>query len=161
MSVTVEGPYGCFDFKDEQPRQIWVGAGIGITPFIAKLKQRAEVSDDKIIDLFHTTSDFDESALEQLTSDAKAAGVNLHLLVSSKDGRLNAEVFVLQFHSGILQVFGFVDHKDLVRLYVKILSLITYKQNVSTKKFSKCVNCSLNAACVCLMLHKLHKAFKL
>ncbi|QDF29323.1 ferredoxin reductase family protein [Halarcobacter anaerophilus] len=91
MSVTVEGPYGCFDFKDEQPRQIWVGAGIGITPFIAKLKQRAKVSDDKIIDLFHTTSDFDESALEQLTSDAKAAGVNLHLLVSSKDGRLNAE----------------------------------------------------------------------
>lgn len=91
MSVTVEGPYGCFDFKDEQPRQIWVGAGIGITPFIAKLKQRAKVLDDRIIDLFHTTSDFDESALEQLTSDAKAAGVNLHLLVSSKDGRLNAE----------------------------------------------------------------------
>jgi predicted ferric reductase len=23
MAVTVEGPYGCFDFDDEKPRQIW------------------------------------------------------------------------------------------------------------------------------------------
>lgn len=91
MPVTVEGPYGCFDFNDEQKHQIWVGAGIGITPFIAKLKQRGKVSDGKVIDLFHTTSDFEESAINQLTADAKAAGVNLHVLVSSKDGRLNAE----------------------------------------------------------------------
>jgi hypothetical protein len=41
MPVTVEGPYGCFDFDDEKPRQIWVGAGIGITPFVARMKQLA------------------------------------------------------------------------------------------------------------------------
>jgi predicted ferric reductase len=37
----VEGPYGCFDFEDGQPHQIWIGAGIGITPFVARMKQRA------------------------------------------------------------------------------------------------------------------------
>ena len=37
MPVTVEGPYGCFTFDDTPPRQIWVGGGIGITPFIARL----------------------------------------------------------------------------------------------------------------------------
>lgn len=31
MPVTVEGPYGGFDFDDGLKRQIWIGAGIGIT----------------------------------------------------------------------------------------------------------------------------------
>ncbi|WP_324187589.1 FAD-binding oxidoreductase [Thiomicrorhabdus heinhorstiae] len=42
MSVSVEGPYGCFDFSGRQPRQIWIGAGIGITPFIASMKYLAQ-----------------------------------------------------------------------------------------------------------------------
>lgn len=91
MTVTVEGPYGCFDFKDEQPHQIWVGAGIGITPFIAKLKQRALASETISVDLFHPTADFDKVAMDKLTADAKAAGVNIHLLVSGRDERLSAE----------------------------------------------------------------------
>lgn len=91
MPVTVEGPYGCFDFDDAQPRQIWVGAGIGITPFIARLKQRAATSDAKTIDLFHPTAEFDQAAIDRLTADAEAAGVRMHLLVSPKDGRLNGE----------------------------------------------------------------------
>jgi len=91
MPVTVEGPYGCFDFEDAQPHQIWVGAGIGITPFIARLKHRAATPDAKTIDLFHPTADFEQAAIDRLTADAKAAGVRLHLLVDSKDGRLNGD----------------------------------------------------------------------
>lgn len=91
MPVTVEGPYGCFDFEDAQPRQIWVGAGIGITPFIARMKQRARVPDARAVDLFHPTADFDQTAIDRLTADAAAAGVRLHLLVDARDGRLNGE----------------------------------------------------------------------
>jgi predicted ferric reductase len=91
MPVTVEGPYGCFDFDDAQPRQIWIGAGIGITPFVARLKQRAATPDAKTIDLFHPTAEFEQAAIDRLTSDAAAAGVCLHLLVDGKDGRLNGE----------------------------------------------------------------------
>ncbi|MDR0777218.1 MAG: ferric reductase-like transmembrane domain-containing protein [Azonexus sp.] len=91
MPVTVEGPYGCFDFEDAQPRQIWVGAGIGITPFIARLKQRAATPEAKTIDLFHPTAEFDQAAIDRLKADAEAAGVRLHLLVDGKDGRLNGE----------------------------------------------------------------------
>jgi predicted ferric reductase len=91
MPVTVEGPYGCFDFQDAQPQQIWVGAGIGITPFIARLKQRAAAPERRTIDLFHTTADFDQNAIDRLTADAKAANVRLHLLVDAKDGYLNGE----------------------------------------------------------------------
>ena len=91
MPVTVEGPYGCFNFEDAQPHQIWVGAGIGITPFVARLKQRAAVRDARTIDLFHPTADFDQAAIDHLTADAAAADVRLHLLVDGKDGRLNGE----------------------------------------------------------------------
>lgn len=91
MPVTVEGPYGCFDFEDAQSQQIWVGAGIGITPFIARMKHRASATDDRVVDLFHPTADFDQNAIDRLSADAAAAAVRLHVLVDSQDGHLNGE----------------------------------------------------------------------
>lgn len=91
MPVTVEGPYGCFDFEDAQQHQIWIGAGIGITPFVARLKHRAANPNTRRIDLFHPTADYEQAAIDRLTADADAAGVRLHLLVDGKDGRLNGE----------------------------------------------------------------------
>lgn len=89
--VTVEGPYGCFTFEDDCPRQIWVGGGIGITPFIARLKDMAAHPADtrKTVWLFHTTAERDDRALEKLEADAKAAGVTLRILVDDRDGRLD------------------------------------------------------------------------
>lgn len=86
MEVTVEGPYGCFTFDDDQPRQIWIGAGIGVTPFIARMKHLARNPDGKQIDLFHPTADESAEALAKLAADAKAAGVRLHVLISPRDG---------------------------------------------------------------------------
>ena len=91
MPVTVEGPYGCFTFRDRKPRQIWVGGGIGITPFIARMKQLAKAKDTHEIDLFHTTKDFEQDAIDKLTADARAAGIRLHVLVDAKDGQLSAD----------------------------------------------------------------------
>lgn len=91
MSIDLEGPYGCFDFRDGRARQVWVGAGIGITPFVARLKELSAEPGEKAIDLFHTTSETDPVALDKLKADAAAAGVRLHLMVSHKDGRLDAE----------------------------------------------------------------------
>lgn len=91
MPVTVEGPYGCFDFEDTQPHQIWIGAGIGITPFIARLQHRAVNPPTRTVDLFHPTADYDQAAIDRLTADAEAAGVQLHLLVDGKNGRLNGQ----------------------------------------------------------------------
>ena len=91
LAVTVEGPYGCFTFDDVQPRQIWIGAGIGITPFIARLKELARTPGTTTIDLFHPTADVDPAALEHLRADAHAAGVQLHIVIDSQDGRLDGE----------------------------------------------------------------------
>ncbi|HWT16525.1 MAG TPA: ferric reductase, partial [Patescibacteria group bacterium] len=86
-----EGPYGCFDFNDGHPRQIWIGAGIGITPFIARMKQRAAMSDGKTIDLFHPTAELEQAAIDRLIVDAAAAAVRLHVLVSPRDGVFDGE----------------------------------------------------------------------
>ncbi|PTE22480.1 ferric reductase [Cereibacter changlensis JA139] len=90
QSVTIEGPYGRFTFDDGMKRQIWIGGGIGITPFIARMKHLARMPDDRAeqIDLFHTTRDFDAVALAALAADAEAAGVTLHLMVDERDGLL-------------------------------------------------------------------------
>ena len=95
--ITVQGPYGCFTFDDDAPRQVWIGGGIGITPFLARLE---ELADQRIrnpsqpalaVDLFHTTREFDDEVLARLQTRAKAAGVKLHLLVDARDGYLTPE----------------------------------------------------------------------
>ncbi|MGO4171863.1 ferredoxin reductase family protein [Bosea sp. TAF32] len=97
QNVKVEGPYGCFDFVDSQPRQIWIGAGIGITPFIARMKYLAQgrsACPDQPppeVDLFHPTTDVDETALSKLKADAEAANIRLHIFVSGRDGRLTGD----------------------------------------------------------------------
>jgi len=96
--VVVEGPYGCFTFEDDASRQIWIGGGIGITPFIARMKQIAQGQKTGVstppaqeIHLFHPTADYSEEAIAKLKADAKAANVHLHVLHDRRDGRLSGE----------------------------------------------------------------------
>lgn len=89
--VTVEGPYGRFDFGGTQPRQIWVAGGIGITPFIARLQALAQQPDQRPVDLFYSTAEPDQEFIQRLNALAERAQVKLHVLVSGRDGRLNAE----------------------------------------------------------------------
>lgn len=96
LEVTVEGPYGRFDFEDGRERQIWVGAGIGITPFIARMQQLARSGSALAgrglqVDLFHSTAQRDEAALARLKREAAEAGIRLHVLVDAEDGLLDGE----------------------------------------------------------------------
>lgn len=99
MPIEIEGPYGCFDFDDDRPVQIWIGGGIGITPFIARIKdiiQKREQGEQetRAIHLFHSTREVDEVAFGELRRDAEKAGVTLHLFIDAKDGFLTADRIV-------------------------------------------------------------------
>ncbi len=89
--VSVEGPYGRFDFEDDRPTQIWVGAGVGITPFIGRMQQLARQGSSKRVHLFHTTEDVSEAALARIRADADAAGVTLHLTLSRQDPLIDGD----------------------------------------------------------------------
>ncbi|MDR2214006.1 MAG: ferric reductase-like transmembrane domain-containing protein [Pseudomonadales bacterium] len=95
QAVRVEGPYGCFTFDDDRPYQIWIGGGIGITPFIARMEHLSLRKDNpdwpagQSIYLFHSTADVDDEALHKLSADAQAANIQLHILVDDRDGRLS------------------------------------------------------------------------
>ncbi|OJX65810.1 ferric reductase-like transmembrane domain-containing protein [Magnetospirillum sp. 64-120] len=93
QAVSVEGPYGRFTFKDDRPRQIWVGGGIGITPFLARARQLAagQGRPGQQIDLIHTTVEEDAQALAELHGLADQAGIRLHVMVDGRDGRLDGE----------------------------------------------------------------------
>tara|TARA_R110002049_G_scaffold215485_1_gene386963 strand:+ start:1392 stop:2750 length:1359 start_codon:yes stop_codon:yes gene_type:complete len=119
----VEGPYGCFTFTDDAKRQIWIGGGIGITPFISRMKYLFHNPKAQPIDLFHCTSEIEPDALNKLTTDATAANVNLHVIIDSRDGQLNGEKIrklVPDWKSASVWFcgpigFGKALHKDLLK----------------------------------------------
>lgn len=94
MKVTLEGPYRNFTFDDDCSSQIWIGAGIGITPFVAKMGELAQQNSHKQIDLFYITSSLEAEVENQLKADASAANINLHIHPTSEFGRLS--VYELQ-----------------------------------------------------------------
>lgn len=89
--ATVEGPYGRFHFESGKPRQIWVAGGIGITPFIARMQDLAKHPGGQPVDLFYSTAAPDEGFIARVRQLAADAGVALHLVVSQRDGKLDAE----------------------------------------------------------------------
>lgn len=90
--VRVEGPYGQFNFRKNARRpssgQIWIGGGIGITPFIARMKHLALHPETGVVDLFHPVGHLDADAAGKLALDAQAAGVQLHVTRDDRDGLL-------------------------------------------------------------------------
>lgn len=97
QQLMLEGPYGNFDFSAGQANaaapQVWIAGGIGVTPFLAKLHERAgNPGRGTEIDFFYST----RSAIgfpDQLAELCHAAGVRLHHRQTDADGPLQpAEV---------------------------------------------------------------------
>jgi len=95
QGVTVEGPYGCFDFQGAAPRQLWVGGGVGVTPFIARLEAlKGRPQGDpggEPVDFVYSTAAPDEAFIARVRSLAEAAGVRFRLHDSTKEGLLTPE----------------------------------------------------------------------
>lgn len=86
--ASVEGPYGRFIFADGNKRQIWIGGGIGITPFIARMKQLSQAPHDMEIDLYHAIPFEHPGAGDKIAADVQASNVRLHVNVDTRHGFL-------------------------------------------------------------------------
>ena len=91
--VTVEGPYGKFEFAQDSGPQIWIAGGIGITPFLSRLEALAQAPDKNTqpITLFYSARTSDHALIELVEQLCRRAGVPLHLSVSGKDAALTAQ----------------------------------------------------------------------
>ena len=93
--VSIEGPYGRFDFGDVAEDQVWVAGGVGVAPFLARLEMLAANGGARgNVHLFYSTRDASEAAFPSgLESLCRKAGVQLHRRVTGQDGRFsNAEI---------------------------------------------------------------------
>jgi predicted ferric reductase len=88
QGVVVEGPYGRFNFQGDGSRQIWIGGGVGVTPFIARLKQLVLVGRSDPVDLFYATNAPDAQFLAPIRQLAHQTGTAFHLMDGSRDDRL-------------------------------------------------------------------------
>ncbi len=94
--VSVEGPYGCFDIgrQDRRAQQLWIAAGIGVTPFLAWLESlQARPADAPAADLHYCTGDRDVdpfvARLESLC--APLSGIRLQVHGLRQGEQLTAE----------------------------------------------------------------------
>lgn len=86
QAVTVEGPYGRFDFASDGGAQVWIAGGVGITPFIARMESLAISGQQGTVDLVYSTGAPDDGFTAEVHRAAMAAGVRLHLVDSGRDG---------------------------------------------------------------------------
>ena len=92
-TVELEGPYGRFTFTGDRP-QIWIAAGIGITPFLARLDALAQAGGSAHpVTLLYSYREADADFLAALQRSAQAAGVRALLWPSSEKGRLDGAAF--------------------------------------------------------------------
>jgi predicted ferric reductase len=88
-AVTIEGPYGCFDFGEISEDQVWIAGGVGVVSFLARLETLAVAGTHGKVHFFYSARSFQDASfpwgLEALCCDA---GVKLHLHVDEHDGQI-------------------------------------------------------------------------
>ena len=91
-AVSVEGPYGRFDFADNAASQVWVAGGIGIAPFLARLERLAAAGGAKAeIHLFYCVAKASEAVFpDNLEALCQQAGVHLHRHIDEHSGLIDA-----------------------------------------------------------------------
>lgn len=90
-AFTIEGPYGGFTFQSEHKNQVWLAGGIGVTPFLARLRTLADTKQplSGSIDFVFSYRDEDTDLLSEIRTLAEKCGVRFHPWCSATSGRLN------------------------------------------------------------------------
>ena len=83
--VIVRGPYGCFDSTKGRQKQIWLAGGIGVTPFLSKIRDM-DSDDDREVTLVYAVREEKEALfLEELDQHAaKLPNLKIVSLYSNK-----------------------------------------------------------------------------
>lgn len=102
VEAKIEGGYGMFNYKIGGEKQIWISAGIGITPFLSWIRD-FKGKPDVDVDLFYTArSEKDALFLDEIIKVERLYdNFRAHIFYSTKDGRLSADKIVSKSGDGI------------------------------------------------------------
>lgn len=90
-SVRLEGPYGHFERRNSGGKELWIGAGVGITPFLA-WANALKPEDDHAHLVYCVKSEAAAAHLDELKAlAAEKANLTLHIHSSTTDGRADAD----------------------------------------------------------------------
>jgi predicted ferric reductase len=92
MDAIIEGAYGMFDYKTGGQKQIWVAGGIGVTPFLAFIRDM----DGNLahnVDFYYTVRHREEAIfVDEIESAAKRnPRLKVHIRFSATDGSLTVD----------------------------------------------------------------------
>jgi predicted ferric reductase len=93
IDARIVGPYGTFDYRLGERRQVWIAAGIGITPFISWIRALSGESFDYDVDFHYSVAD-DPSELfvnEIVAATERYPSLKLLFRRTDRDGRLTPE----------------------------------------------------------------------
>ncbi len=95
MDAVVEGAYGMFDYKSGGGKQIWIAGGIGVTPFLAFIRNMREPL-DRNVDFYYAIRHRDEVLFynEIETAGIRNQRLKVHLRYSGSSGSLTVEEIV-------------------------------------------------------------------
>jgi predicted ferric reductase len=91
----VMGAYGMFDYKTGRPDQIWIAGGIGLTPFLAFIRD-LDQNLKHHVEFFYTVRHPEEALFLDELEEAAALNpyLNLHVRFSAVDGALSVAEIV-------------------------------------------------------------------
>jgi predicted ferric reductase len=92
VPARVFGPHGRFDYRRGGRRQVWIAAGVGVTPFHSWI-QSLDATFDREVDFFYTAPDPEQALFTEEIVQAALGhpSLNLHLVASRRQGRLTPE----------------------------------------------------------------------
>ncbi len=91
----VEGAHGMFDYKSGGQKQVWIAGGIGVTPFLAFIRDM-QANPGHEIDFYYTVRHREESIfVDEIEAAAKKyPNLKAHIRFSSTDGSLTIDQIV-------------------------------------------------------------------
>jgi predicted ferric reductase len=93
VEATLEGPYGCFDYRDGGDRQIWIAGGVGVAPFLSWARNLApDSAAAPDVDFYYCVHDRTDAVYRD-EFEALAQGlptVDVALVCSVEAGHLHA-----------------------------------------------------------------------
>lgn len=98
--VLFEGPYGLMDFSQGKKKQLWIAGGIGITPFMAYLRDNQP---DQKITLYYSFNGIESGIYKDWLSNfqEKNKQFSVHFIDTTSMPRLNFEEYVLEEETSI------------------------------------------------------------